>query len=133
MGPQHFCCGKSLHFQNVPDIIIASMGPQHFCCGKTSSLIFTRSIDQLQWGRSISAAESILRREPWCQTPRFNGAAAFLLRKEHVEVEIFLHFEASMGPQHFCCGKAGLYNVNVVGTTRFNGAAAFLLRKVKTP
>ncbi len=105
MGPQHCCCGNIMDSEKDTPLTKASMGPQHCCCGnqeRITDFIFNMKlqwgrsiaaaeirtpdllnpvINMLQWGRSIAAAEMARRTRPSRGTPRFNGAAALLLRK----------------------------------------------------
>ncbi len=60
----------------------------------------------LQWGRSVSAAETLDAALPWWR-----------------------ELDASMGPQRFSCGNAEREKEGGEQRESFNGAAAFQLRK----
>ena len=87
--------------------VSASMGPHSFKCGKLR--IRPRAcarFPSLQWGRTLSSAESFV----WLAGLRF------CLR-------------ASMGPHSFKCGKAAHLILPHSPPIRFNGAALFQVRK----
>ncbi len=107
MGPQRFSCGNHAPTLHQIHHQTASMGPQRFSCGNASaSPAALGRLRQLQWGRSVSAAETWRR-----------------LTRGTVMVS------ASMGPQRFSCGNGQGARADELGRRRFNGAAAFQLRK----
>ena len=64
-------------------VVLASMGPRHFSRGiEDYGDIFTL-LYKLQWGRGISAAESVLSDASQKADTSFNGAAAFQPRNRH--------------------------------------------------
>ncbi len=85
------------------------MGPQRFGCGMTYG---GSDIDPgelvLQWGRSVSAAECLCKRD--------NPVAGI---------------RASMGPQRFGCGMSASVGSTYSLANGFNGAAAFRLRNAE--
>ena len=117
MGPQSFNCGnaemtsRSWFHKNA-----SFNGAAVFCsCGKTSAAISWGLVigggPLLQWGRSLSTAETAEGFQGCRTTPcsRFNGAAVFQLRKHGG----LLHATSSAA----------------ANIQRFNGAAVFQLRK----
>ncbi len=83
------------------------MGPHSFKCGKKSPpRRISTGANWLQWGRTLSSAESPPFSAFGRSIGRFNGAALFQVRK----VEVVLASpdaitQASMGPHSFKCGK----------------------------
>ena len=88
-------------------------------------------IAALQWGRSLSTAEMMpTRLRDVYRRLRFNGAAAFRLRKfDPLLAHPLVAACASMGPQPFDCGNAHKVAADHRRAIDFNGAAAFRLRK----
>ena len=87
----------------------ASMGPQSFNCGNRvvdePPSLSDSSRQALQWGRSLSTAETQWRMAVKRRTAGgFNGAAVFQLRKRAWPA-IAAAVHASMGPQSFNCGN----------------------------
>ena len=83
------------------------MGPQHHCCGvidRRADMIMANI--ELQWGRNITVAEWLVLAEgEEVQSQSFNGAATSLLRSENERLQSSIDtINASMGPQHHCCG-----------------------------
>ena len=131
MGPHSFKCGKSTDNHITSTTPLASMGPHSFKCGKNKNLIpahlyrlrfngaalfqvrkapsFLTDFNvhvALQWGRTLSSAESRMRTT--AANPAracFNGAALFQVRKDNGEEKTTEMSE------------------------RFNGAALFQVRK----
>ncbi len=106
------------------------MGPQRFSCGNPGRGSSERSTGRLQWGRSVSAAEtgaeilSRLTRDP-LQWGRSVSAAETGAQPAVSPTRAL----ASMGPQRFSCGNRRSASDGACGAQRFNGAAAFQLRK----
>src|SRR5437879_299403 len=91
MGPQSFDCGSPGCVKPLAAEDTASMGPQSFDCGRwRQSLGVIRSVNALQWGRSLSTAE-----------------VAYLAVSAQPPPG------ASMGPQSFDCGSRGLFRVGL--------------------
>ena len=88
MGPHSFKCGKLVQIRGVQvNNSVASMGPHSFKCGKHLDRVDCAiSYVSLQWGRTLSSAESGARRRP--NEGRRKGA--------------------SMGPHSYKCGKSTL-------------------------
>ncbi len=132
MGPHSFKCGKTRNRENIGADRYASMGPHSFKCGKSRhSGRQCRNGAWLQWGRTLSSAESNRSFDrSVAYLRRFNGAALFQVRKEilmgvkiiltsqlqwgrtlsSAEREFKQPFQvekdyASMGPHSFKCGK----------------------------
>ena len=82
MGPQSFDCGKCATCDKWEPLPAASMGPQSFDCGKPACQPQSKRAGELQWGRSLSTAESERSEPAEKSLPCFNGAAVFRLRKE---------------------------------------------------
>ena len=61
MGPRHFSRGIHHHRRQHPPAAGASMGPRHFSRGIRKRSRRYRWRGRLQWGRGISAAESLAR------------------------------------------------------------------------
>jgi len=134
MGPQSFDCGKPVPGATARFLGSASMGPQSFDCGKATHHATTSAMSLLQWGRSLSTAESgVGSRRDFPRRGSFNGAAVFRLRKGRGLHRLSLHVPASMGPQSFDCGKTLACRFNRLSDHGFNGAAVFRLRKVTPP
>ena len=107
MGPQPFDCGNSSRAADGSANRGASMGPQPFDCGNDAHPV-----------------KNVYRRL------RFNGAAAFRLRKfDPLLAHPLVAACASMGPQPFDCGNAHKVAADHRRAIDFNGAAAFRLRK----
>ena len=83
MGPHSFKCGKVGVDGTLIKEVLASMGPHSFKCGKFVLIGRKGTFDDgLQWGRTLSSAESHCAR---AKLPK--------------------PYEASMGPHSFKCGK----------------------------
>ncbi len=111
--------------------------------------------EKLQWGRTLSSAESY---QPTDfvngNCTGFNGAALFQVRKANINAtknltvgcfngaalfqvrkaknhrrRVCVCYPASMGPHSFKCGKNQISFANIGINTRFNGAALFQVRK----
>ena len=159
MGPQSFNCGNS-ELTRRDGRRMASMGPQSFNCGNTPTtpalriaspmLQWGRSLStaetgrfprrerhvsrcELQWGRSLSTAET-RRRAATCRPSTVLQWGRSLSTAETLPERLVADVSqmglASMGPQSFNCGNSGIE----VSATRlpvdcFNGAAVFQLRK----
>ena len=65
------------------------MGPQPFDCGNARKSLRIIVELPLQWGRSLSTAEMLIRGLPAVWREYFNGAAAFRLRKYDIEIPGF--------------------------------------------
>ena len=132
MGPHSFKCGKWRAFGRPLGCFATSMGPHSFKCGKQSRHLLIQSIElALQWGRTLSSAErfSTMRQvfldnqtsmgphsfkcgkpssllSQIVQSPSFNGAALFQVRKAVVGAGADGgNASPSMGPHSFKCGK----------------------------
>ena len=108
MGPQSCDCGNRGRCNRQRVLRQASMGPQSFDCGNWLSWRWlSLSRPMLQWGRSLSTAETawlqqIVRSAAVC----FNGAAVLRLRKRCALRRVVGDASgASMGPQSFDCGN----------------------------
>ena len=157
MGPHSFKCGKIRRlWWTSPASRRASMGPHSFKCGKEKKKLNGHvHIITLQWGRTLSSAESHpLRTPPENLLSRFNGAALFQVRKGISSRRFSRQFlklqwgrtlssaerrngasatrrrnKASMGPHSFKCGKKKRRVGNSAKEQGFNGAALFQVRK----
>ncbi len=156
MGPHSFKCGKSIEALTNKRRKHASMGPHSFKCGKLrDTQKYRETIKRLQWGRTLSSAESavfIASNRFLCAG--FNGAALFQVRKElNGKKHDQTGKNASMGPHSFKCGKSlrcarqpiaeqasmgphsfkcGKFSARLYGARShkcFNGAALFQVRK----
>ncbi len=132
MGPPPFGGGK--HRTVAAPLVAggASMGPPPFGGGKPDrrACVGEQEI-ALQWGRRLSAVES-LPASGWAtgQLPCFNGAAAFRRWKVQLQGQGMNTEWASMGPPPFGGGKQDRRRAGVAGCSCFNGAAAFRRWKV---
>ena len=108
MGPHSFKCGKArFRLLGCLDAWSASMGPHSFKCGKfIESMSKIPGREWLQWGRTLSSAES-------SRPPGGNRRSG----------------QASMGPHSFKCGKSIRQGKARQVNTGFNGAALFQVRK----
>ncbi len=113
MGPQHCCCGNRSGAVTRREAAPASMGPQHCCCGNPTRRGLSARLSPLQWGRSIAAAEI-------CWTASLNRCYSQLQWGRSIAAaEIYPHIsycwieQASMGPQHCCCGNAPLFEQEI--------------------
>ena len=109
MGPHSFKCGKLPPLS--PEFVwdATSMGPHSFKCGKLDCLdSLLASPAALQWGRTLSSAESRLWIQGYArQWSDFNGAALFQVRKAWRRMKTKGKANnPSMGPHSFKCGKA---------------------------
>ena len=101
------------------------MGPRHFSRGIWRIVFWISGTNRLQWGRGISAAESVVAPPP---VPHLGLAS---MGPRHFSRGIWFELDypvglglASMGPQHFSRGIRPRGR-GVSTTCRFNGAAAF--------
>ena len=107
------------------------MGPQHLSCGNNEiTALMSGSQVQLQWGRSISAAE--IGSDVDAQTAKDPLQWGRSISAAEIRSGSFDHssgFAASMGPQHLSCGNPSPARRRPRHDLRFNGAAASQLRK----
>ena len=112
MGPHSFKCGKFSEMDSGATTILSFNGAALFQVRKAEMLgAGLCGIDSLQWGRTLSSAESSLG-------PIYSST----------------NWSASMGPHSFKCGKlvcAGLCFLSPPAC--FNGAALFQVRKAVGP
>ena len=108
MGPHSFKCGKSLRPFHPTSRFICFNGAALFQVRK-EKIVEERDAEcpVLQWGRTLSSAESrqiaVAAARP---LPSFNGAALFQVRKARCKSRTqSIERRASMGPHSFKCGK----------------------------
>ena len=110
------------------------MGPHSFKCGKPYQAFPNPNwVYKLQWGRTLSSAESRMRaRCPLTWHQSFNGAALFQVRKANSVHPLSKNQNcASMGPHSFKCGKLqARFRLRMLAWS-FNGAALFQVRKAR--
>ena len=108
----------------------ASMGPPHLCGGEARLWGSSREDRQLQWGRRISAAESILTVEKQLQSNGLQwGRRISAAERRSITNRKAQHPRASMGPPHLCGGESPLATTLDSSSRCFNGAAASLRRR----
>ncbi len=106
MGPQHCCCGNQSWPIMVWPVNVASMGPQHCCCGNKGRAVARNLMAQLQWGRSIAAAEIIVTATFRSMSVTLQWGRSIAAAEIVRLVRLARHDgRASMGPQHCCCGN----------------------------
>ena len=112
MGPHSFKCGKCISTaSSARRLTRASMGPHSFKCGKPNRKVRRKRQNlPLQWGRTLSSAESSKQNSRIIRNSLASmGPHSFKCGKKTISV---LHCRtmngASMGPHSFKCGKCRL-------------------------
>ena len=107
------------------------MGPHSFKCGKQGALQQSLTgINMLQWGRTLSSAESPVQASRVSLPPLASmGPHSFKCGKDFGKVRCTNPVSASMGPHSFKCGKKTSKRCCKRARKGFNGAALFQVRK----
>ena len=106
MGPRPFGRGECTAGARGHAVAGASMGPRPFGRGEPKYLSAINRAAALQWGRDLSAAESLEISAGFCPYRLgFNGAATFRPRRAYWRLPLCAVSAASMGPRPFGRGE----------------------------